>query len=378
MKQYIITIKPGIDSALFAQKLEREGVFLDNDYQALPRHFLVSMDEKLSNVWAKDSEIISIENADKRIVLNSISKPITSDQKGHNGNWGLSRIAKRQWSKYSWFPINDTWTCSRTGFGVDVYVVDSGCNLSHKDFGGRVSVLYDAYKPSTHPLYGIDATGHGTNVASIIGGYKYGVASGVFLYIAKVFDTDDGSLASVVNGMNACLAHHLGKGDDRPSIINLSLGGGLVGQTEQQAINDMIAAGMVCVMAAGNGANDITTSQLMNPITVGATAIGDDLCWFSNYGTAIDVFAPGQYISSAGATDNTCEIMLSGTSQASPFVAGICSLYLEGHRKLKTADEVLEIHNWVRDNSTPGVVALSPEAIQARTRTNMVFAEFVT
>jgi subtilisin family serine protease len=234
--------------------------------------------------------------------------------------WGLDRIDQRD------LPLNGTYTYTPTGAGVHAYIIDTGILLSHTQFTGRMSNGYDAVTSGGNAN---DCNGHGTHVAGTVGGTTYGVAKGVTLHPVRVLNcSGSGTNAGVIAGMDWVANNHV-----KPAVANMSLGGGASTATDD-AVNRMHNAGVTVVVAAGNSNTNACNSspaRAANAITVGSTTSSDARSSFSNYGTCVDVFAPGSSITSAWYTSTTATNTISGTSMASPHVAGVAALYLQGN-----------------------------------------------
>ncbi len=231
--------------------------------------------------------------------------------------WGLDRIDQAN------LPLNGTYVYNQTGAGVNVYIVDTGIKLAHSEFGTRARAGFSAINDGRGSD---DCNGHGTHVAGTVGGNVYGVAKGVTLYAVRVLDCNgSGTTSGVISGINWVIANRV-----RPAVANMSLGGGL-SSALNTAVANATTAGVTFAVAAGNSnANACNSSPSSAPsaITVGASASNDARASFSNFGSCLDIFAPGVSITSAWYTSNTATAVLSGTSMASPHVAGAAALYL--------------------------------------------------
>ena len=235
-----------------------------------------------------------------------------------NATWGLDRSDQRA------LPLNGTYTYTPTGAGVNVYIIDTGILFGHAEFGGRAVSGYDAVDGGTAD----DCNGHGTHVAGTVGGSTYGIAKGAKLYGVRVLDcAGSGTNSGVIAGMDWVAQNHV-----KPAAANMSLGGG-ASQAIDDAIQRMVNAGVTTVVAAGNenqNACNTSPARAAAAVTVGATTNTDARASFSNYGSCLDIFAPGNNITSAWHTGTTTTNTISGTSMAAPHVAGVAALYLQG------------------------------------------------
>ncbi|HEX8360558.1 MAG TPA: S8 family peptidase [Longimicrobium sp.] len=239
-----------------------------------------------------------------------------------NATWGLDRSDQRA------LPLNGTYNYTPTGAGVNVYIIDTGIRFAHAEFitngVSRAVSGYDAVDGGAAD----DCNGHGTHVAGTVGGNSYGVAKGAKLYGIRVLDcAGSGTNSGVIAGMDWVAQNHV-----KPAAANMSLGGG-ASQATDDAIQRMVNAGVTVVVAAGNenqNACNVSPARAAAAITVGATTNTDARASFSNFGSCLDIFAPGNNITSAWYTGNTATNTISGTSMASPHVAGVAALYLQG------------------------------------------------
>jgi subtilisin family serine protease len=234
------------------------------------------------------------------------------------GSWGLDRIDQRA------LPLDSSFVPPNDGSGVTAYIIDSGIRYSHADFGGRASLGYDF----TGGL-GEDCLGHGTHIAGTIGGSAYGVAGNVKLVAVRVFGcTGSTGLSMILAAMEWVVQNHVS-----PSVVNMSLGG--IGDvTLDAAVGSLTRAGVTVVVSAGNSNYDAclySPARADSAITVGATNQYDERATFSNYGDCLDLFAPGVSIVSDWYTGDAATSTLSGTSMASPHVAGVAALVLSAN-----------------------------------------------
>jgi|APMI01.1.fsa_nt_gi serine protease len=256
--------------------------------------------------------------------------------------WGLDRVDQRS------LPLNGSYTYSTTASNVSAYVIDTGILASHNQFGGRVQAGFTAINDG----YGTtDCAGHGTHVAGTIGGATYGMAKGVKLYPVRVLGCNgSGSTDGIIAGMDWVASNHRG-----PSVANMSLGGGASTATDQ-AVARLRNSGVVVAVAAGNenqNACDVSPARAAGAITVGATQSNDARSSFSNWGTCVDIFAPGTNITSSWGSGSTAINTISGTSMATPHVAGAVALYLSTHPNATPA----QVEQALYANASPNKVS---------------------
>src|SRR5687767_1587797 len=264
---------------------------------------------------------------------------VTADATQSNPPWGLDRIDQRN------RPLNGTYVYNWTGSGVRAYIIDTGIRTAHTQFGGRASNVFDAFGGN-----GQDCNGHGTHVAGTVGGSTYGVAKSSLLRGVRVLNcSGSGSNSGVIAGVDWVRQNHIA-----PAVANMSLGGG-ASTALDNAVNNLHNAGVTIAVAAGNSnANACNSSpaRAANAITVGSTTTSDARSSFSNFGTCLDIFAPGSGILSAWYTSNTATATLSGTSMASPHVAGAAALYKQANPSASSTT----IRNALVNNATTNVI----------------------
>lgn len=261
-----------------------------------------------------------------------------------NAPWGLDRIDQVA------LPRNGTYTYTANGAGVNVYVIDTGIRRTHTQFGGRAFVGFDAINDGRNTT---DCNGHGTHVAGTVGGSTFGVAKGVRLFAVRVLNcSGSGTNSGVIAGVNWVTSNHID-----PAVANMSLGGGASSALDT-AVNNSINAGVVYAVAAGNSNTNAANSspaRVAAAITVGSSTINDGRSSFSNFGSVVDVFAPGSSIQSAWFTSDTATATLSGTSMASPHVAGVAARIRQGNPGASPATVRNEIVNTSSLNRLTGI-----------------------
>lgn len=246
---------------------------------------------------------------------------ITDIHKQDGAPWGICRVSHGN------RPLDMTkYMYPRTsGEGVDVYIVDTGINIAHHDFEGRAK--WGATIPEGD--IDIDGNGHGTHCAGTIGSRSYGLAKKATLIAVKVLRTSGfGTNADVIKGVQWVIES--AKRSRKKSVANMSLGGGR-SLTLEYVVNEAVRSGVHFAVAAGNdneNACDYSPAAAKGPITVGASNIRDQMTFFSNHGPCVDIFAPGMDILSTWIGSRDATNIISGTSMASPHVAGVLALYL--------------------------------------------------
>ncbi|MEU8591011.1 S8 family serine peptidase [Streptomyces sp. NPDC048664] len=280
--------------------------------------YAISADEADARRFAADPAVASVvQNRVLRISTTQSSPP----------SWGLDRIDQRN------LPLDRAYTYPNSaGAGVTAYVIDTGVRVSHKDFGGRAANGFDAVDNDSVAQ---DGNGHGTHVAGTIAGTSYGVAKKARIVAVRVLDNSgSGTTDKVISGIDWVARHRSG-----PSVANLSLGGD-IDTALDTAIRNTIASGVTFAVAAGNNnanASRFSPARVAEALTVGATTSTDARAGYSNYGSVLDLFAPGSSITSDWNTSDTARAVLSGTSMATPHVAGAAALYLADHTKATPA-----------------------------------------
>jgi aqualysin 1 len=333
---FIVTLRDGASPAAVARDF---GVEPRYTYQHALNGFAGAISEAARNGLLRDARVLRIEP-------DAMAYPGSTTQS--NATWGLDRIDQRS------RPLDKTYTYTRTGTGVTVYVIDSGIRFAHSEFGGRAVSGRDFVAeedPSNAGDGSGDCNGHGTHVAGTIGGAKYGVAKNVSLVSVRVFGCSGGAAFSRVIAAVDWVTGNAKK----PAVANMSLGGGGHTATDD-AVRASIRSGISYAVAAGNDSQDAcryTPARVREAMTIGSTTSDDSRSSFSNVGDCVDWFAPGSSITSAWSTSNTATRTISGTSMAAPHAAGVAALYLQGTTGVAPAT----VKSALFDLTTKGVVS---------------------
>lgn len=347
--QYIVVIKDTVSAATaqrVAANAERNlGATILYQYSAALKGFAARLSKKALRQLRKNPQVAYIEQdqivslSDDFTGLPATRPLLKTDQSG--ATWGLDRIDQRS------RPLNSIYTYTADGTGVNVYVIDTGIRVTHTEFGGRATGKYTAINDGRNTD---DCNGHGTHVSGTIGGSTYGVAKNVQLYAVRVLDCNgSGTNSGVIDGVNWVAQNRI-----LPAVANMSLGGGASSALDT-AVNNSINAGVVFAIAAGNSnanACNYSPARVAAAITVGATTSTDARASYSNFGTCLDIFAPGSSITSAWNSSDTATNTISGTSMATPHVAGVAALYLQNNPNASPAT----VRNALVNNATTNLV----------------------
>ncbi|MGW8763635.1 S8 family peptidase [Streptomyces sp. NPDC055815] len=333
--KYIVTLDKTVDAAEAAEQLGLKPTFV---YEKAINGFAAPLTELQLAMVRKAPGVTSVE--EDAVTLAPPQPTAPAATRGPAASWGLDRI--NQWN----LPLDNDFTTRGSGAGVTAYILDTGIDYHHDEFGGRASFGFDAMGDGR---YGQDCNGHGTHVAGTVAGKTYGVARKAAVVSVRVLGCDGrGAYSGMIAGLD-----WVARNARQPAVLNGSLGG-----DKSVALNNaataLFNAGVLPVIAAGNSSKDacdVSPASAAGVVTVAASNIWDEETSFSNYGSCVELFAPGQDIVSARIGGGS--IAQNGTSMAAPHVAGVAALYKAEHPAASPA----EVAEWIDDNTTKGLLS---------------------
>ncbi|MFP8961573.1 S8 family peptidase [Streptomyces nanhaiensis] len=322
---YIVTLKPGAKATKLA-----------GDKDIKTRHVY---SEALNGFAAKltDGQLKALQRHPSVAAIEEDQK-VTASATQYSPPWGLDRIDQRN------RPLNGAYTYNRNGAGVTAYIIDTGIDTSHPDFGGRARNVFDAFGGN-----GQDCQGHGTHVAGTVGGATYGVAKGVALRGVRVLNCQgSGSYSGIIAGFDWVRQNAV-----KPAVANASLGGGYSSAVNTAATN-LANSGVHLSVAAGNenqNACNVSPASATGVLTVAASDSSDRKASFSNWGSCTELYAPGVSVTSTRMGGGSTA--LNGTSMASPHAAGVAALYKSAYGDASSS----AVNNWLISNATANVIS---------------------
>jgi subtilisin family serine protease len=301
-------------------------------YSSALKGFATEMSRTQAEAMSGDSNVLYVEQDSEISIASTQLSP----------GWNLDRVDQRN------MPWDGAYNYTTTGAGVHAYIIDTGIRPTHVEFQGRASAVYDNVGDGQN---GIDCNGHGTHVAGIIGAATYGVAKGVFLHGIRVIPCNgSGQISNLIAGIDWVTAHAI-----KPAVANISLAAAGVSPSVQTSVTNSINSGVTYTIAAGNGnwdACNFTPANTPAALTVGASDETDLRALYSNGGSCVDLFAPGNRVDSTWASSDTAVANLSGSSMAAPMVAGVAALYLQAHPTASSAN----VSSAIMGSATTGVM----------------------
>ncbi len=348
--QYIVVLKESyLDKAAAEPSVKSNSEYLGYVYggkvkntfaRAIPG-FVSVMSERQAMALSRDQRVAYVEQDSYTTAENVQSSAV----------WGLDRIDQRA------FPLDTRYTYATDASNVHAYVIDSGVRTSHASFGGRASIDYDPINDGYE-----DCLGHGTHVAGTIGSSTWGVAKNVRIHSVRVMGcSSSGTVSALIAGIDWVTANRIS-----PAVANISISASGNSTSLITSVNALIAAGVTVAVAAGNNnldACNYSPANVPNALTVGATDSTDTKASFSNFGSCLDVWAPGVGISSVHAGDDVSVRVLSGTSMASPHVAGAAALFLASNPTASPATVRQNMVNTATTGVLTGLDTASPNRI---------------
>lgn len=333
---YVVTVTSGINPTLVAAAAGAVPTFT---YTTALNGFAAQLSDAQVTLLQHNPAVEAIEE-------DQVTTSNVTENTVHTGwdTWGLDRIDQRN------LPLSNTYTHNNTGSGVHVYMFDTGIRYSHIEFGGRASFTYD-YSGGD----GSDCNGHGTHTSGTVGGglagQVTGVANAVTLHSVRVLDcSGNGTVSAIIAATDFVTANHAS-----PALASMSIGLNGRSTAWETSLNNLIASGVTTVVAAGNSnqnACNFSPSAVTAAVVVAASDSGDNKASFSNWGSCVDLYAPGVAVWSSWYTSDTALARLDGTSMATPHVSGVATLYLQSNPSATPA----QVQSFLVSNATSGLI----------------------
>lgn len=354
----IITVRQGALPAAFLARAKAEGMDI-KDFPGLDYIFEVFNREVEDFTAEMYPEVASAEPGDK-VLRSSLAQELDFEAGWAGANWALARHIRRDppWAVPGLrLPISSDFDCTRTGDGVDIYVIDTGIEVAHPELGGRATMVWEF--TSTGGVG--DDNGHGTACSGCAAGSTVGFARDALLWGCKVLGSDNtGSLSNIISGIGQAVSHYNGRSEtNRPAVMSISIGGENSG-SYGSALGSAMSAGMVVVASAGNDASNLDSNdfsafpaETINVLAAGAIMPGDAPASFTNYGTRVDLLAAGYAVwtSTLRSTGNDYRLW-NGTSFSCPTIAGAIACVLEDYQRLTSTAQTQQVRNYMKEQAT--------------------------
>lgn len=329
--KYIVVLKKGANPRSVAAAM---GVSPRYVYTAAVNGFAAPLTDQQLNALRNNPSVAYIEQ----------DQVMTASATQSNATWGLDRINQR------YLPLDGSYSYGYTGSTVRAYIIDTGIDTGHAQFEGRAMNVYDAFGGN-----GNDCNGHGTHVAGTVGGKTYGVAKKAMLRGVRVLDCNgSGATSGIIAAVDWVRTNRID-----PAVANMSLGGGY-SSTLNSAVNNLANSGVFIAVAAGNENQDcknVSPASAAYAYTVAASDKNDYKASFSNFGSCVDIYAPGVGITSAWIGSGTTETKtISGTSMASPHVAGVAALIKHRYGQISSSS----VASYLNNAGTNGLIKGNP------------------